>query len=33
MPNESRFGDNPVWYPLRGEPRFEKIVTSPAPKK
>jgi len=23
----------PFWDPLRGDPRFEKIVASPAPKK
>ena len=30
------YGDlklNPVWDPLRGDPRFEKIVASLAPKK
>jgi len=30
------YGDlrlNPVWDSLRGDPRFEKIVASPAPKK
>jgi hypothetical protein len=24
---------NPLWDPLRGDPRFEKIVASLAPKK
>jgi hypothetical protein len=23
---------DPIWDPLRGDPRFEKIVVSPAPK-
>jgi len=30
------YGDlklNPLWDPLRGDPRFEKIVASLAPKK
>ena len=33
MPNELRFDDNPVWYPLLGDPHFEKIVTSLAPEE
>jgi TolB-like protein/thioredoxin-like negative regulator of GroEL len=35
-PFAATYGDlklNPVWDPLRGDPRFEKIVTSLAPKK
>jgi hypothetical protein len=27
------FKVSPVWDPLRGDPRFEKIVASLAPKK
>ena len=36
IPNELSYGLlklNPVWDPLRGDPRFEKIVTSLAPKE
>ena len=36
VPNELSYGLlklNPVWDPLRGDPRFEKIVTSLAPKE
>ena len=35
VPNGATIGDlqiNPFWDPLRGDPRFEKIVTSLAPK-
>jgi tetratricopeptide (TPR) repeat protein len=35
-PFAATYGDlklNPVWDPLRGDPRFEQIVTSLAPKK
>ena len=35
-PGYHTYGDlrlSPLWDPLRGDPRFEKIVTSLAPKK
>jgi hypothetical protein len=35
-PGEHTYGDlrlNPLWDPLRGDPRFEKIVASLAPKE
>src|SRR5262249_9580310 len=35
MPNGPSYGDlllNPMWDPLRGDPRFEKIIASLAPK-
>ena len=35
QPNGTTYGDlkfNPLWDPLRGDPRFEKIVNSLAPK-
>ena len=35
-PGFHNYGDlrlNPMWDPLRGDPRFEKIVTSLAPKE
>jgi predicted Zn-dependent protease len=34
-PGDATYGDfrlNPMWDPLRGDPRFEKIVNSLAPK-
>ena len=34
-PGDGSYGDlrlNPVWDPLRGDPRFEKLVASLAPK-
>jgi serine/threonine-protein kinase len=36
IPGGPSYGDlrlNPMWDPLRGDPRFEKIVASLAPKK
>lgn len=36
LPAGPRYGDlrlDPVWDALRGDPRFEKIVASLAPKK
>jgi hypothetical protein len=34
IPGGPSYGDlrlSPIWDPLRGDPRFEKIVASPAP--
>jgi hypothetical protein len=33
MPSYRALKLHPLWDPLRGDPRFEKIVTSLAPKK
>ena len=36
LPNGVHYGDlrlDPIWDALRGDPRFEKIVTSLAPKE
>jgi hypothetical protein len=36
IPGGPSYGDlrlNPMWDPLRGDPRFEKIVASLAPKE
>jgi hypothetical protein len=36
LPGSPSYGDlrlNPMWDPLRGDPRFEKIVASLAPKE
>jgi hypothetical protein len=35
VPNDCHYGElllHPVWDPLRGDPRFEKILASLAPK-
>jgi hypothetical protein len=35
LPNDIAYGHlrlNPLWDPLRGDPRFEAIITSLAPK-
>jgi hypothetical protein len=31
--NYARLKLHPIWSPLRGDPRFEKIVASLAPKQ